>query len=861
MFDAELQGEKAFLVVTQRPFEHGTEYGVVNLFSSLHPVLLEDGRPATPGDFPANNMVWWMVRPGVRGLAEPGKLLYATLEEARDAGKAGKAWYQAQVDGIEPARPARIVEIVRCAANWVSEARDIVAGNRALRLNHPPMEKVYLLWQGHLYGPLQTTATESANGQWSVTFKPDNVDRHVNRIPESALEKVPANRRHEFAIKVSLDDRPAAENPQHTCTYHLVMADDFGRWVEKQGTQMVLEGYDSLIRRYARSFLSRKRKQDFIKLLDELADQVNESSEPNDADAARIIKGLGIRLEQIDAAGDELARALLDSGILEPRLGPLLEQAERDHIERNTARLQAAIDLRVVKLRSELETLERQRNERREKLEQEIQEARREIERAQGLIRERFERECQAERERLDAQKQELDRQRDVLSNSLQQVAHQMAEGRDSLVNQFLAISPLLQQLNLLTRAAPAESAPAPVAAGAGAGADARAGGTAAESQRAPLRMPGFLHGAGATFPIGEQAFYKRFCEHVDRSGYRYRPIDLAGFHLSAKCHDLTVLGGPPGTGKSSLPRLYAEALLGEESVDGRERYLHVGVSPAWLDMRDLIGQTNLLDHCFQPAECGLYPLLVWAQEEYAARGPDSRLYLVCLDEMNLAQVEHYFSGFLQALERIQGQREIRCFAPEMVAPTDPFARWPMLRIPPSLRFVGTINFDETTRQLSQRVLDRCNLIRLPSRYRVDAESPRIVDCPGAPITQRTFSGWVNESAAMNPMHGGLLDELNESLNRLGCPMNLRRYQAIRRLLGNAPEFVCSPAEALDLQIAQRVLPQVRNLFRPGAREALRTLRRTLEGQPVAFPESLEVLREIEEREAAGDLFDRRAEE
>ena len=56
---------------------------------------------------------------------------------------------------------------------------------------------------------------------------------------------------------------------------------------------------------------------------------------------------------------------------------------------------------------------------------------------------------------------------------------------------------------------------------------------------------------------------------------------------------------------------------------------------------------------------------------------------------MNLAQVEHYFSGFLQALERIQGQREIRCVAPEMVAPTDPFARWPMLRISPSLRFVG----------------------------------------------------------------------------------------------------------------------------------------------------------------------------
>ncbi len=384
MFDAELLGEKAFLVVAQRPFEYETEYGVVNLFSSLHPFLLEDGTPATPGDFPSNGMVWWMVRPAVRGFAEPGRLLYATLEEARESSMPGKAWYQAQIDGIEPARPAKIVEILRCATNWVSEPREIVGANRTLRLNHPPMEKVYLLWQGHLYGPLQTTATDSGSGHWSVIFKPDNVDRQVNKIPESALEKVPADRRHELKVKVSLDDRPVLENPEHTCTYHLIMAGDFARWVEKEGTQLVLEGYDSLIRRHAKTFFSRKKSQDFKKLLDELADRVNGSPEPSDGDAAQVVKALGVRLAEIDAAGDELARSLLASGVLEPRLGPLLEQAERDHVERNTARLQAEIDLRVVRLRSELESLERQRNERRQKLDHEIQEGRREIERVQA---------------------------------------------------------------------------------------------------------------------------------------------------------------------------------------------------------------------------------------------------------------------------------------------------------------------------------------------------------------------------------------------------------------------------------------------------------------------------------------------
>ena len=62
-----------------------------------------------------------------------------------------------------------------------------------------------------------------------------------------------------------------------------------------------------------------------------------------------------------------------------------------------------------------------------------------------------------------------------------------------------------------------------------------------------------------------EVGFFKRFGKHVEASGFKHRRLDLAAFHLSVKCNDLTVLGGLPGTGKSSLPRLYAEALAGDE--------------------------------------------------------------------------------------------------------------------------------------------------------------------------------------------------------------------------------------------------------------------------------------------------------
>ena len=93
-----------------------------------------------------------------------------------------------------------------------------------------------------------------------------------------------------------------------------------------------------------------------------------------------------------------------------------------------------------------------------------------------------------------------------------------------------------------------------------------------------------------------------------------------------------------------------------------------------------------------------------------AGRQQESGIYVVTLDEMNLSHVEHYFSGFLQALEH---SREIRSFDASSVSPDSTFAQYARLVIPKSIRFIGTVNFDETTKQLSLRHLDRTNLVRL----------------------------------------------------------------------------------------------------------------------------------------------------
>jgi len=608
----------------------------------------------------------------------------------------------------------------------------------------------------------------------------------------------------------------------------------------------VLENEQAVINRAAKKLFSRKKRQELSHLLTELDGGLGTAP----VEATAIIRALRVRLGDEEKEAEGLARALLESGAMDERLKPALQQAEQEHVEKHAASLQTQIEETVAALRKELVTLEK----RKEAVADEVESLKRQrlasLEGELEAKRREFDVSCGKEREKLENQARELDRQRDVLSKNLAKVSAELAQNRDGLVNQFLAISPLLSQLNLMAAAPPRESAPSsPTAAPPAA---------PAPQEVRPARvfaLPAFVRAGSPGREVREVGFFERFCKHVEASGFKQRRLDLAAFHLSVKCNDLTVLGGLPGTGKSSLPRLYAEALAGDEYEDGLRRYLHVGVSPSWLDMRDVLGHTNALDRCFQPAESGLYQHLVCAQEEEKNRGTDSRLYLVCLDEMNLAQVEHYFSGFIQALERPHGMREVRCFSPEIVATTDPFAAWPMLNLPRTLRFVGTVNFDETTRQLSQRVLDRANLIRLHPSHLLDAKATLSTRSTGPAITQRNYREWVNESPTLDRSLGELIDKLKEPLTRLGCPLNPRRFHAIRKFVGNAPTDVCKPEQALDLQIAQRVLPQVRNLFRAGAQEALEDIKKTLEAHPFGFPESLQWLEEMRDSDYPTDLF------
>jgi 5-methylcytosine-specific restriction endonuclease McrBC GTP-binding regulatory subunit McrB len=101
------------------------------------------------------------------------------------------------------------------------------------------------------------------------------------------------------------------------------------------------------------------------------------------------------------------------------------------------------------------------------------------------------------------------------------------------------------------------------------------------------------------------------------------------------RTHDLIVLAGDSGSGKTSLVRGVAEAIGGVCTV--------VPVKPNWTGPEDLLGYYNPIERRFLPT-----PFLKALLD--AARAPQV-LHLIVLDEMNLARVEHYFADFLSRLE------------------------------------------------------------------------------------------------------------------------------------------------------------------------------------------------------------------
>jgi hypothetical protein len=116
-----------------------------------------------------------------------------------------------------------------------------------------------------------------------------------------------------------------------------------------------------------------------------------------------------------------------------------------------------------------------------------------------------------------------------------------------------------------------------------------------------------------------------------------YTKEDISAFVAGLASSKLSILQGLSGTGKTSLPRIFAQAIGGENKM--------VSVESSWRDRSELLGYYNDFNKKFTAKDftCHLYR----ACHAYYTDIP----YFIVLDEMNLSRVEYYFADFLSVLE------------------------------------------------------------------------------------------------------------------------------------------------------------------------------------------------------------------
>ena len=169
-----------------------------------------------------------------------------------------------------------------------------------------------------------------------------------------------------------------------------------------------------------------------------------------------------------------------------------------------------------------------------------------------------------------------------------------------------------------------------------------------------------------------------------------YDPIILRPFFAGLACGKLIILQGISGTGKTSLAYAWGKFVKQDSCVSS--------VEPSWRDKSDFLGYVNEFTKKFNETK---------ALGEIYTSGFDDDVHTIILDEMNLARVEYYFADLLSILEMPDRNEWLVDLVPS-AWPKDPKKLINgKLRLPGNLWYIGTINNDESTFMVTDKVYDR----------------------------------------------------------------------------------------------------------------------------------------------------------
>ena len=339
---------------------------------------------------------------------------------------------------------------------------------------------------------------------------------------------------------------------------------------------------------------------------------------------------------------------------------------------------------------------------------------------------------------------------------------------------------------------------------------------------------------------------------YIASRGFAFPPRVLQAFYAALRSKPFVILAGNSGTGKSRLVRLFAEA-SGANIANGQ--FTMIPVRPDWNDSSELLGYFDL-NGDFIAGQL-IAPILM------AHQNP-KKPFFVCLDEMNLARVEHYFSDFLSIVE--SRRRDSNTIA------TDPILRDAQLSkmkkdalrgdvlaalehlkgigkplgLPDNLYVVGTVNMDETTQPFSRKVLDRANTIEFSNVDLMQGVDEEVV-ASEVPHLQLDQSFYRSEFTTLNDLlssHREKAKQIAEMISDLNRDLGLAGFEVGYRVRDEAISFAVYASsagmtneEVNEAIVLQKILPRVHGSS-PRVEKLLMSLLKRLKGDSDAPDEN-----------------------
>lgn len=281
----------------------------------------------------------------------------------------------------------------------------------------------------------------------------------------------------------------------------------------------------------------------------------------------------------------------------------------------------------------------------------------------------------------------------------------------------------------------------------------------------------------------------------VKALGGHYPHGEVRRFHaaLNFLSHKhFVILSGISGTGKTQLALKYARAVHGlMTNKEPDPLIFECPVRPEWTDPTGLTGYYDVLTNRYV-VPTFLEAVLV------ATAHCDSPVFVV-LDEMNLARVEYYLSDVLSCMET-EGALQLHSNNVPLEGTTGTSIR-AELPLPKNLFIIGTINVDETTNPVSDKVLDRASVIDMS-----------VVDLPGFMASLEARYPNLANARAVSELK---LTEIHRLMQQDGLGFGYRLIEEfVRYHAFDAEHLKSSSNDVTDQLLVQKVLVKLRGAER-----------------------------------------------